>query len=268
MSNQVKFVVAVFFMAIFIFGFGMAMKVSLPEEKPSAQKPPQESFKDSYRNHPITEPPVAQSSEKQAVLESPPLPPPKNRRDVIPNEQIFRFKNAADLQKFLAAARVNGLEPLGVLDKLNAVRIRFRTKEQLSDALSQSPQPKESSNNYFVRMPTPPENESPENSGVYSPFGARAMEWLGVPSNHAQWGKGVTVAILDTGIESHPTFAGKNITHVDLIDGANKSVPYHGHGTAVASIVAGSRSDAPGMAPAATLLDIRVMPGDGIGMKA
>jgi subtilisin family serine protease len=71
-------------------------------------------------------------------------------------------------------------------------------------------------------------------------------------------GRGVTVAVVDSGIDSTPQLRGR-VTHIDLTGGNGQDcVP---HGTIVASIIAASdQRDNPfyGVAPAAHILSIRV----------
>jgi len=69
------------------------------------------------------------------------------------------------------------------------------------------------------------------------------------------WGKGIKVAVLDTGVKDHPTFASGQVTHIDLV---NDGKPMHSHGTSVASLIAGQDERVPGVAPGAEILDIRV----------
>ncbi|CAD5244978.1 S8 family serine peptidase [Thermococcus camini] len=83
-------------------------------------------------------------------------------------------------------------------------------------------------------------------------------------------GSGITIAIIDTGIDaSHPDLQGKVIGWVDYVNG--KTTPYddQGHGTHVASIAAGtgaaSNGKYKGMAPGAKLVGIKVLGADGSG---
>jgi serine protease AprX len=79
-------------------------------------------------------------------------------------------------------------------------------------------------------------------------------------------GAGVTVAIIDTGIDlSHPNLAGVALAHwEDLVGG--RATPYddNGHGTAMASILIG-RGSLAGGAPAATLIVVKAVAADGSG---
>jgi serine protease AprX len=75
-------------------------------------------------------------------------------------------------------------------------------------------------------------------------------------------GQGVTVAVLDSGIDNNAAAFGARVkARVDFVDPAN---PAHGdpagHGTHVAGIVAASRTfPSPGMAPDASLVSVRVL---------
>lgn len=98
-----------------------------------------------------------------------------------------------------------------------------------------------------------------------------------VPQVHAPeaWaegydGTGVKVAILDTGIDAtHPDLAGKVIGTHDFVDSTGSVVDGHGHGTHVASIIAGTGAASGGkyrgVAPGAKLLIGKVLGDNGSG---
>ncbi|MFB5265259.1 S8 family peptidase [Paenibacillus enshidis] len=85
-------------------------------------------------------------------------------------------------------------------------------------------------------------------------------------------GKGIKIAILDTGCEiTHPDLqgrivGGKNFTHDDGGDSANYT-DYNGHGTHVAGTIAAVQngSGVVGVAPEAELLIVKVLDKDGSG---
>lgn len=89
-------------------------------------------------------------------------------------------------------------------------------------------------------------------------------------------GQGVTVAILDTGIATHPSLVeslnGKKrglTAWVDFIQGKKKPIDPNGHGTHVAGIIAnaskGSDNEYNGMAPGVNLVGVRVLDETGAG---
>lgn len=186
------------------------------------------------------------------------------KKGAIPHETNLTFRNSADLQKFLEVARSKNISILGVIDKLNAVRIKVSNNEELRDLLSQSPQPKEQAQNYLAKAPDIPNSSELSNKSSLASFGDQTLAWLGVPTDHQGWGKGITVAVLDTGITKSEALKGK-ISSLDLTSSEAGDSSYHGHGTAVASLIAGSSTSVNGIAPSANLLSIRVLGADGIG---
>ncbi len=85
-------------------------------------------------------------------------------------------------------------------------------------------------------------------------------------------GKGTTVAVVDTGIdENHPDLAGKTVASADF-SGEGDVVDRHGHGTHVASIVAGTGAASggryKGVAPDANLVVAKVFDASGEGDTA
>jgi serine protease AprX len=80
-------------------------------------------------------------------------------------------------------------------------------------------------------------------------------------------GQGVTVAVLDTGIDNLPDFSGRLAGGVDLTNGNNPYQDSYGHGTFVAGLIAGNGASSSGQysgeAPGAKLVSIKVAGADG-----
>lgn len=81
-------------------------------------------------------------------------------------------------------------------------------------------------------------------------------------------GQGVTVAVMDTGIDNLPDFSGRLIGGVDLTNGGAPYQDSYGHGTFVAGLIAGDGASSAGQysgeAPGAKLVSIKVAGADGM----
>ena len=173
----------------------------------------------------------------------------------VPNEALLTFRSKAALAQFLRVAKEYGLEVVGTLNDLNAVRVRFASMEKLRDYLAASGQaaPLLEANQWM----TVPRLAKPDgsNQGGAQPSGLAFLDAINAGGDRTGWGKGVTVAVLDTGVQANPTFGAGQVSHVDLV---NDGSPFHPHGTSVASLIAGQDERVPGVSPDANILDIRV----------
>jgi serine protease AprX len=81
-------------------------------------------------------------------------------------------------------------------------------------------------------------------------------------------GQGITVAVLDTGIDNLPDFAGRLIGGVDLTGANYPFQDSYGHGTFVAGLIAGDGASSDGQysgeAPGADLVSIKVAGANGV----
>jgi serine protease AprX len=102
-----------------------------------------------------------------------------------------------------------------------------------------------------------------ESTGPHTPSD-EFLEQTGASQLAAQGdtGQGVTVAVLDTGIDNLPDFTGRLIGGVDLTGGNNPFADAYGHGTFVAGLIAGDGASSGGQysgeAPGANLVSIKV----------
>jgi hypothetical protein len=181
------------------------------------------------------------------------------RRDARAREGLLTFKDEAAYQQFLARAGQTGLTILGRLDPFRTVRVRYDAISDLQrDMLNHSSDYAGVAPNFLMHIPTTPAKE--DRAAVNQvPFGNRTLEFLGVTGDHSQWGRGTTIAILDSGVAADRTFGEGRLRTLDIGLGTlTGSEGDSGHGTSVAALAAGISPDAPGVAPAAKLLSIRV----------
>jgi hypothetical protein len=185
-------------------------------------------------------------------------------RDRIKGEYVLSFYDASDQAAFMALARSRGVEILGQTRLGNSVRIRVADEDALRYLLERGPRPTDYGANYRARRPRPVEPTDPRaaESG-YVAFGGASLPWLGVPRDNSDWGTGIGVAVLDSGIQAHDSLSGVTVSRLLLADMAASSSDIHG--TAVASLIAGSGDELRGMAPGVSLLDVPVLDSEGSG---
>ena len=186
------------------------------------------------------------------------------QRDARKRESVLTFKDADAYRKFLARAQQSGLTVLGKLDAFNTVRVGFDSLSTLQgDLLQNAADYQDATANFYIQIPhAPPAEERAAVNQV--PFGNRMLNFLGVAGDTSQWGQGVTVAVLDSGVMPDSTFGQGRIRYLDIGLGTTAgNGTEDGHGTAVAALAAGAASDAPGVAPGANILSIRVTGTDG-----
>ena len=172
-----------------------------------------------------------------------------------PDQIILRFPSADTYGSFITAVRSSKVRLAGKEDRLCALRVAFDNFADL-DALLDD----ENVTHYtsLPDFPSPPAHQAVQR-GLLG-FGDQAPAWLGVTGDHSRWGAGVRIAIIDGGVVGHPGLP-RVEESVDVTpDAGNPSAPVD-HGTAVASIISGTNPRSPGIAPAATLISIRVVDG-------
>jgi serine protease AprX len=109
---------------------------------------------------------------------------------------------------------------------------------------------------------------TPESTGPHTPSDAFLPETGSARLvSGGDTGQGVTVAVLDTGIDNLPDFSGRLVGGVDLTSGNNPYQDSYGHGTFVAGLIAGNGASSNGQysgeAPGAKLVSIKVAGADG-----
>ena len=188
-----------------------------------------------------------------------------DQKDARAHEAVLTFATEEAYRQFLARTGRSGLRLRGQLDRLRTVRVGYDSLDPLFDDMIGNPADYQGVEaNFLVHVPgIPPAEDRPKVSEV--PLGNDSLAFLGVAGDHSQWGRGVTVAVLDTGVASDVTLGGGRVQYLDagqgLLPGTGKD---DGHGTAVAGLIAGASPDAPGVASAANILSIRITAADGM----
>jgi serine protease AprX len=104
---------------------------------------------------------------------------------------------------------------------------------------------------------------TPESTGPHTPSDAYLGQTGATQlAASGDTGQGTTVAVLDTGIDNLPDFAGRLVGGVDLSGEGNAFQDSYGHGTFVAGLIAGngaaSNGQYSGEAPGAGLVSVKV----------
>lgn len=169
-------------------------------------------------------------------------------------EFLVRFRDQAALERFLAAMRKAGLAAPHVSRILRTALLnadQFKLAQGLLDPGD------EVLPNYYVFTPAPPQQGEVQEGAVG--FGGSLPAWLGASGDRSTWGWGVLVAVVDSGLTSHANLPA-GTREIDLVGQGGRS----SHGTAVASLISGNGDLAPGLAPAANLLSVRVTDASGM----
>ena len=168
--------------------------------------------------------------------------------NAIPNERIITFANEEAYRRFLEKLANSKIRNLGQIDTLRAVRLGFDNLSDFDGLGLENAQ-----FNYPVIVPEL--REVAPQSGIVG-FNNSALEFLGITADNSEWGRGVKIAIIDTGILPHIALSDK-IRHINLVE-LPEGVEANSHGTSVASLIAGMHPNMKGVAPAADLISVRV----------
>lgn len=174
----------------------------------------------------------------------------------LPGQRALIFKDRKAMEKFLAKLG-DKVKLLGRIDALNALQVGFLDPADLAALLAGD---EELAMIFPAYVPEPKPGEIQD--GVVG-VGGNLLRLLGITGDNSQWGKGVLVAILDTGVSPHSALGGK-ITTLNLVPMATDLAAWNGHGTAVASLVIGKAGLTPGVAPGANALSIRIANDEGV----
>jgi len=187
---------------------------------------------------------------------------------VVPGELLLKFDSPEALNAFRNRAGLAGIDILYSDARLKTARVKYKDAGKMAQELREHAKDYDNiAPNYLAWVPGVPQapETDPNNAGGTAPFESSGLEMIGAVGDRSRWGAGVKVAILDTGVTEHPSLTGVKITHQDIVqDGRD----FHGHGTAMASLIAGNDPANGGVAPKSELLDVRVADSQGKGDTA
>lgn len=186
-------------------------------------------------------------------------------KGVVPEELLLHFKSPEALNAFRSRAGLADIEIRYSDARLLFVRIKYRDPAKMAAELRDHASDYEQIGaNHHIWVPgnPPKRTQDTANQGGEIPFESSGLDFIGAQGNRSRWGAGVKVAVLDTGITPHPMLSGTKITHVDLIKDGQA---FNGHGTAMATLIAGQDPQNGGVAPESELIDIRVADAKGRG---
>jgi hypothetical protein len=186
------------------------------------------------------------------------------RRNGRVREAVVIFKDEAAYRRFQIRARAAGFLIIAESEQLRAVRVRYESIAAVqADIFEHVRDYEEIGANTYVDRPAKPVEETRAGYPLV-PVRDGLIDVLGAAGDRSQWGRGVTIAVLDSGVAPDATFDQGRLRSLDIGEGvAPGRGDEDGHGTAVAALVAGASADALGVAPAANILSIRVTAEDG-----
>ena len=178
------------------------------------------------------------------------------------NDVLLHVRNPLDFNNSLDNFEKGGFEVIDRIDELGAFRVKIYEPAKFTEFLGENDNEFGVYKNVTLKSPTYPDSRMLE---VEEPFMGSSMDWLGVRPDRKDAGKGVKVAIIDTGVDtSHDSLSGIKITEISLLN-EDDSHGNLGHGTGIASVIAGQTEDFVGIAPSTEILSVRVLNESGEG---
>ena len=178
------------------------------------------------------------------------------------NDVLLHVRNPLDFNNSLGNFEKGGFEVIDRIDELGTFRVKIYEPAKFTEFLGENDNEFGIYKNVTLKSPTYPDSRMLE---VEEPFMGSSMDWLGVRPDRKDAGKGVKVAIIDTGVDtSHDSLSGIKITEISLLN-EDDSHWNLGHGTGIASVIAGQTEDFVGIAPSTEILSVRVLNESGEG---
>ena len=178
------------------------------------------------------------------------------------NDVLLHVRNPLDFNDSLDNFEKGGFEVIDRIDELGTFRVKIYEPVKFMEFLVENDNEFGVYKNVTLKSPTYPDSRMLE---VEKPFMGSSMDWLGVRPDRNDAGKGVKVAIIDTGVDtSHVSLSGIKITEISLLN-EDDSHGNLGHGTGITSVIAGQTEDFVGIAPSTEILSVRVLNESGEG---
>jgi subtilisin family serine protease len=210
----------------------------------------------SAADAPSTDPSPRVPKETPAASSAPTLaefhPAIDSPRQALAHEAIWRV-HGAEAEAHLSSALAAGLRLRGRIGPLGLVLLEGDPdllRRWSADAEAAGP-------NLPVSLPRIP---NATGLGGSAPFRDGLLPFLHLADRPEDWGRGIRIALLDTGVAAHASLESARIV---LASGEPGDA--HGHGTAVASLLVGSGPPVHGLAPGAELLVYPVLDASGAG---
>lgn len=247
--------------AVLCFWWSNRSDVVLPPSKSASPIPVQDAMEERVST------PESRREDRQALAEGKlqrKLKEALARKDARPGELLLGFKNAGAFQRFLERGLGSGVSVLGRADRFNLARVRVDDLDAFEAELENygDSDYADLGANVLVFPPTVPTQDE-RTAATQVPLGNGLLDFLGVSGDTSAWGRGVTIAVLDSGVAADVTFPQGKLRYFDVGAGTFP-LAEDGHGTGVAALVAGNSPDAFGVAPGADILSIRVTGADGL----
>lgn len=177
---------------------------------------------------------------------------------IKPNELLLSFKSEQALRDFRERAKGLGFQVLHSDPRLLTARVKYDDEAAMAREIRRNAGDLDNVGlNYLAWIPGLPDTSKVDsaNAGGVVPYGNSGLEAIGATGDRSAWGSGTKVAVLDSGVTDHPVLPAGQVSHVDLVKDGQA---FNGHGTAMASLIAGHETDDGGVAPASQILDVRV----------
>ena len=181
-------------------------------------------------------------------------------KEINPSNDWVLGLSETNHQSFLRNSRQNGIQIISQIPEINSVRFRVSDPGIALPFLEKFFEDNQLSPNHPLSLPLTPR---PGQTQQVDSFDQSLIDWLGGHSERSHMGKGVKIALLDSGVNSdHPMLKGATVSEKSFLSSPVRSG--WNHGTAMASVIAGNTAESSGISPASEILSYRVIDESGM----